>query len=70
LQEEQFGKQVPRRPRKGNWPLYLRILDARECGASWQIIGATLWPGSKSNVKDKARHTHELAVAVRDNFET
>ena len=68
LQTKQLGKKIYRRPRRERWPLYLRVLDARDCGASWQKIGGTLWPRSNGNVKDKARQTYELAIAVRDNF--
>jgi hypothetical protein len=67
LQEERLGKKknTPR-PSRELWPLYLRVLDARECGASWKSIGKTLW-GSDA-AKDKARRTYESAIGVRDNF--
>jgi hypothetical protein len=67
-QEEGYGTKNTSRPSRELWPLYLRILDARECDASWKEIGQVFWPNDKGSVKDKARHTHEQARAVRDNF--
>jgi hypothetical protein len=60
-------KNTPR-PSRELWPLYLRVLDARDSGVSWEKIGKTLWPTDKGKLKDKARRTHESAVGVRDNF--
>lgn len=67
-QEKHCGTKNTTRPSRELWPLYLRVLDARECGISWKSIGHVFWPGDKGSVKDKARRTHEQAMAVRDNF--
>jgi hypothetical protein len=68
-QDETFGKKNTPRPSRERWPLYLRVIDARNCEVPWIVIGKTLWPDDKSDsVKDKARRTHELAIEVRDNF--
>ena len=65
-QQKLYGKKNPDRPSRELWPLYLRLLDARECGASWNTIGKTLW--GSGTAKDKARRTYESAIAVRDKF--
>jgi len=65
-QQKLYGKKNPDRPSRELWPLYLRLLDARECGASWNTIGKTLW--GSGIAKDKARRTYESAIAVRDKF--
>jgi hypothetical protein len=67
-QKSQYGdKKNTRRPSRELWSRYLRALDARDCGASWQRIGKAFWP-REENVKDKALRTHEEAERVRDNF--
>ena len=68
IQEERFGKINTRRPSCELWPLYLRVLDARDSGASWQRIGRILWPSDAGETKNKARRTYDSAVGVRDNF--
>ncbi|ODR94219.1 hypothetical protein AUC69_03460 [Methyloceanibacter superfactus] len=68
LQEEAYGKRNTRRPSQEIWPTYLRVLDARDCGASWQKLGKTLWPDYNGEAKDRARTTYGQAKAVRDNF--
>ena len=65
-QSERHGKKNAYRPSRELWPLYLRVLDARECGASWTTIGKGLW--GSDTTRDKARRTYECAVGVRDNF--
>ena len=69
-QEELFGKVSTPRPSREMWSLYPRVLDARDCGASWSLIGETLWPkdDERCDLKHKARRTHEQAAQVRDNF--
>jgi hypothetical protein len=67
-QEELYGKKSTPRPSRELWPLYLRVLDARDCGASWPKIGKALWPSHKGDLKAKACRTHEQAAWVRDNF--
>lgn len=66
MQKERYGDKATQRPSRELWPLYLRVLDARECRASWKTIGKTLW--DSDTAKDKARRTYESAVGVRDNF--
>jgi hypothetical protein len=68
IQEEYYGRRNTRRPSCELWPLYLRVLDARDGGASWQRIGRALWPNDAGDTKNKARRTHEQAAGVRDNF--
>ena len=38
----------PKRTRM-NWPIYLRLLDARDQGASWREIAATIWPNQQKD---------------------
>jgi hypothetical protein len=68
LQKEVRGTPKTPRPSPELWSLYLRVIDARDCQASWQIIGDVLWPAHMGDAKDKARSTYKLATAVRDNF--
>jgi hypothetical protein len=65
-QEVIYCKRNPSRPSRELWPLYLRVLDARDCGASWKSIGKTLW--GSDTAKDKARRTYNSAKSVRDKF--
>ena len=61
IQAELHGKKNTPRPSRELWPLYLRALDARDCGASWERIGKAFWPSDKGEVKDKARRAHDRA---------
>jgi len=65
-QEVLSGRKSTPRPSRELWSLYLRLLDARECDASWRTIGRTLY-GSDTACQ-KARRTFDCAVVVRDNF--
>lgn len=68
------GYQLIARPRRSNWPLFLRALDARECGATYAAMAATFWPeewrgrGSSKKTDQSARDVHKHAVQVRDYF--
>jgi hypothetical protein len=52
-----------------NWSRYLRIMDARDQGASWTDIAKALWPmernsnKAKDNAKDKARKSYDQAMS-------
>ena len=52
------------KPRPEIWPLYLRVLDARDCGATFAKIAATLWPDLDKNAQS-ARDLHVAAQAVQ-----
>jgi Proteobacterial transcriptional regulator-like domain len=65
VQEEFYGNRNTSRPSRERWPLYLRVLDARDAGASWSRITNELGFPPNSN---KARRTHELALRVQLNF--
>jgi hypothetical protein len=67
IQDELYGRQK-RKPEPRNWPSYLRILDARDAGASWSMIGHKLWSGENGDLEDRARKHHSAAEGVRDRF--
>lgn len=66
-QDEKYGTKNTARPSRELWPLYLRALDAKECGVSYSEMGRVFWPTDVGDTKSKARRTYELAKAVRDN---
>jgi hypothetical protein len=66
VQSDRFGAPAsPNKNRIANWPLFLRVLDARECGATFAAITATLWPGSENKTAQSARDLHTAAQAVQ-----
>ncbi|MGE4250866.1 MAG: hypothetical protein AB7F09_15855 [Parvibaculaceae bacterium] len=66
-QKEFVGKVLFQRPRKTNWPLFLRAIDARDAGATFQEVAKVLWP-NQSKTPQSARDTCEAACRLRDNF--
>jgi hypothetical protein len=64
LQGELGGAPAASKNRVGNWPLLLRVLDARECGATFATIAPTLWPGL-NKAAQSARDLHKAAQAVQ-----
>ncbi|WP_170791664.1 hypothetical protein [Ruegeria lacuscaerulensis] len=69
LQEEQLaqiGQKVQWRSHKTKWLTYLRVLDAREDGASWSEIAALLI--ATAGNEQTARDTHNQATALCFNF--
>jgi hypothetical protein len=64
LQGELGGPPASSKNRVENWPLFLRVLDARECGATFAIIAATLWPDQEKPAQS-ARDLHKAATAVQ-----
>jgi hypothetical protein len=62
-----YGKPGPRSPNKDLWPAHLRILDARDAGASWASIGDAFWPQNEGS-KDRARARHKEAAHIREHF--
>lgn len=71
VQQERNGRQNIRRPRRDNWPLYLRALDARDSEATFAEMAEAFWPDDYAyGVKtlQSARDTYDAACQVRDNF--
>lgn len=69
MQEEQverYGKPVQRRSRPEKFLTYLRVLDARECGASWSETAKILI--ATAGTEQTARDTWEQARALCFNF--
>jgi hypothetical protein len=64
IQNQLYGTPVSPKNRFENWPLFLRTLDARECGATFEAIAQTLWPGSNKTLQS-ARDLHSAAQAVQ-----
>lgn len=42
IQAHKYGKKVARRARRADWPLYLRVLDAKAAGVPLRVIGTTV----------------------------
>lgn len=61
------GKPVAKRPQELKWPLYLRVLDARGCGASFSQI-AKILPKTRARTPQAARDVAKQAAALRDNW--
>mgnify|MGYP001562861386 CR=1 FL=1 len=66
FQVHRNGKLIQKRRHSGKWLTYLRVLDARECGASWSEI-ATILPRT-AGTEQTARDTWEQARALCFNF--
>jgi hypothetical protein len=68
---DRFKQKSARRQRKDMWPLYLRVLDARDAGASYEVIGRRLkgiddGDVSKMNRQDVDRLLSQLENARID----
>jgi hypothetical protein len=66
FQQNKFGKLAQNRRRPSKWPLYLRVLDAREAGASWSEIATIL--RHTAGTEQTARDVHYQANALCFNF--
>lgn len=59
MQVEQNGQRLQKREQTTKWLLYLRVLDARESGASWSVIARErIGPEA---TPQRARDTHKQA---------
>jgi hypothetical protein len=65
-QKQRNGKSVQRRQSPGKWLTYLRVLDGRECGASWSEIATILIVTAQT--EQSARDVWEQARALCFNF--
>lgn len=72
IQEELYGgarKQRKQRKHQAKWPLYLRVLDARDAGETYQKIGEELMPlapdlkGEKLSAKQYDRKQNRIFAA-------
>lgn len=69
LQQRQVarhGSKLQKRKRSDLWLTYLRVLDARECGATWLQISSIL--AHTAGTEQAARDAWEQASALRFNF--
>ena len=64
IQAELGPPPVPR-DRFDRWPLFLRALDARETGATYQTMADVFWPGYQKQPQS-ARDLYHAARRVRD----
>lgn len=63
-----FSDAVTRRPRMDKWVQHLRVLDAREDGASWKEIASAVLRSSGDYAPQAAAEAHDRASALRDNW--
>ena len=69
LQKERFGTKNTPKPKRGNWPLYLRALDAKDAGASYDLMARTFWPDDfDKKTAQSARDVYKAAAALRNIF--
>jgi len=66
LQREEQGKAVQFRRTPSKWLTYLRVLDAREAGASWSQVSGLL--DHTAQTPQTARDMHKQATALCFNF--
>jgi hypothetical protein len=65
-QKKRHGSKLQKRQRSDLWLTYLRVLDARECGATWFQISSILV--NTAGTEQAARDAWEQASALRFNF--
>jgi hypothetical protein len=65
-QKERHKKPLERRKMRGKWLTYLRVLDAREAGASWGQIACIC--SNTNQTPQTARDTWRQATALCFNF--
>ncbi|MCS6262412.1 MAG: hypothetical protein H8K11_01545 [Nitrospira sp.] len=72
MQVHRFGKELFRRPKKDAWPLYLRTLDARDQGVTYEKIGKVLLGEHLESSNDQAaprgKQFHDEAIYLALNF--
>lgn len=66
-QQHRHGKVIQKRRHPEKWLSYLRVLDAREAGATWSQIASTVYGGDASS-DQRARKAHEAGMALCFNF--
>jgi hypothetical protein len=64
MQSQRINISKSSKNRVEKWPLFLRVLDARECGATFATIAKTLWP-EMEKPPQSARDLHSAAQAVQ-----
>src|SRR5690606_35429018 len=64
LQREKFGKVATRRPRRSNWPEFLRAIDARDAGATYREMRDVFWPDRSPRKDGRELKTEQNARDV------
>ncbi|MCB5409445.1 hypothetical protein [Pseudogemmobacter faecipullorum] len=67
MQKRKYGKKIEKRRQPTKWLTYLRVLDGRECGASWSQLSEII-PNSTARTEQTARDTWKQAKALCFNF--
>lgn len=67
-QKRELGTKNTDRPRTENWSLFLRVLDAIDCGASYSEIATANFFNTKNRTPQAVRDTYNLACTLRDKF--
>ena len=67
VQQEVHGPKHTPKPRKDNWRLFLRAIDARDCGATYAQMARAFWP-QQEKTEQSARDIFCAAVRLRENF--
>jgi hypothetical protein len=67
LQIRNYGQLISAKHHTAKWPLYLRVLDAKEQGATWEEIGGIL-PKSMRRTAQSARKVWGQAARLRDKL--
>lgn len=67
IQDELYGPTPTARYRRDKWPLFLRCLDGRDTGATYQEIADVFWP-SFDKTPQSARDLHKSASQLRDSL--
>jgi hypothetical protein len=62
-QVELLGSASDWRRHEDKWPLYLRVIDARDAGETWESIGVHVL-GRTEDAAQHARNTHEQATEL------
>lgn len=72
FQKYHAGKVIGKRRQPEKWPTYLRLLDARDAGASWSEIADGVYGPSSSHIEDwraeVARKAYRAAETLCYNF--
>jgi hypothetical protein len=68
MQAHRYGKKVARRARLKEWPIYLRVLDARDAGVPFHVIGRELNLVSSMGPDQSASADRDIGNRVRADF--
>lgn len=67
---DRLKQKSARRQRKDMWPLYLRVLDGRDAGASYKVIGRTLKGIDDGDISKMSRQDADKVVSQLEHART